>query len=212
MGLFNRRAAIGAAIAVTLAAGASVALVGCNKGGAGGAVDGDMTLGDPAAKVKMIEYGSLSCVHCANWNRDVWPDFKKKYVDTGKIHYTFRAFKLSPADSYTAAGDLLGRCAGKDKYFGVIDALFHSQMEALGQGGDPRAVLFNVGAQAGLNEDAVRKCISDEAALVALDKRLSEPKAKEVAATPTFFIGDQKFEQELPLAEIDKAYAAAGGQ
>lgn len=207
MGLFNRRAVLGATLAV-----AALAMTACGSKGAGGSVDGDMSLGNPNAKVKMIEYGSLSCVHCANWNRDVWPEFKKKYVDTGKIHYTFRAFKLGPADSYTAAGDLLGRCAGKDKYFGVIDALFHSQVEALGPGGDPRAVLFNVGAQAGLNEDAVRKCISDEKALVALDKRLSDSKAKEVAATPTFFIGDQKFESELPLAEIDKAYAAAGGQ
>jgi protein-disulfide isomerase len=207
MGLFNRRAVLGATLAV-----AALAMAACGNKGAGGAVDGDMSLGSATAKVKMIEYGSLSCSHCANWNRDVWPDFKKKYVDTGKIHYTFRPFKLNPGDSYTAAGDLLGRCAGADKYFGVIDALFHSQMEALGPGGDPRAVLFNVGAQAGLNEDAVRKCISDEKGLVALDKRLSEPKAKEVQATPTFFIGDQKFESELPLAEIDKAYAAAGGQ
>lgn len=207
MGLFNRRAVIGATLAV-----AALAMTACGNKGAGGAAEGDMSLGDPNAKVKMIEYGSLSCSHCADWNKEVFPAFKAKYIDTGKIHYTFRPFKLGGADSYTAAGDLLGRCAGKDKYFGVIDALFHSQMEALGPGGDPRTVLFNVGAQAGLNEDAVRKCISDEQALVALDKRLSEPKAKEVAATPTFFIGDQKFETSLPLAEIDKAYAAAGGK
>ena len=212
MGLFNRRAAIGAAIAVTLTAGASVALVGCNKGGAGGAIDGDMTLGSADAKVKMIEYGSLSCVHCANWNKDVFPDFKKKYIDTGKIHYTFRPFKLGPQDSYTAAGDLLGRCAGKEKYFGVIDALFHSQPEALGRAGGAKEVLFNVGAQAGLSEDAIRACLSDDKALLALDKRLNEPKAKEVQYTPTFFIGDQKFESELPLADIDKAYAKAGGK
>lgn len=212
MALFNRRAAIGAAIAVTLTAGASVALVGCNKGGAGGSVDGDMTLGDANAKVKMIEYGSLSCVHCANWAKDVFPAFKTKYIDTGKIHYTFRPFKLGPQDSYTAAGDLLGRCAGKDKYFGVIDALFHSQQEAFSAPGAAKQVLFSVGAQAGLSEDAVRACLGDEKALLALDKRLNEPKAKEVGATPTFFIGDQKFESELPLAEIDKAYAAAGGK
>lgn len=212
MGLFNRRAAIGAAIAVTLTAGASVALVGCNKGGAGGSVDGDMSLGDPNAKVKMIEYGSLSCSHCADWNKEVFPAFKKKYIDTGKIHYTFRPFKLGDNDSYTAAGDLLGRCAGKDKYFGVIDALFHSQREAFSAQGAARDVLFNVGAQAGLSKDAVAACMSDEKALLALDKRLNEPKAKEVSATPTFFIGDQKFETSLPLTEIDKAYAKAGGQ
>lgn len=207
MGLFNRRAAIGAVLAT-----AALALAACGGKGPGGAIDGDMTLGDANAKVKMIEYGSLSCIHCANWNKDVFPAFKAKYIDTGKIHYTFRPFKLGPQDSYTAAGDLLGRCAGKDKYFSVIDALFHSQQEAFSTPGGAKQVLYNVGAQAGLSEDAVRACLSDDKALVALDKRLNEPKAKEVSATPTFFIGDQKFESELPLAEIDKAYAKAGGQ
>lgn len=207
MGLFNRRAAIGAVLAT-----AALALAACGGKGAGGSIDGDMSLGDPAAKVKMIEYGSLSCIHCANWAKDVFPAFKTKYIDTGKIHYTFRPFKLSPQDSYTAAGDLLGRCAGKDKYFGVIDALFHSQQEAFSTAGGAKAVLFSVGAQAGMSEDAVRACLSDSKALVALDKRLNEPKAKEVGATPTFFIGDQKFESELPMAEIDKAYAKAGGK
>ncbi len=202
MGLFNRRAAVGAVLAV-----AALVMAACGGKGPGGSADGDMSQGDPAAKVKMIEYGSLSCVHCATWNRDVWPEFKKKYVDTGKIHYTFRPFKLGDADSYTAAGDLLGRCAGKDKYFVVIDALFHSQAEAVGPGGDPRAVLFGVGAQAGLSEDAVRACISDDKALVALDKRLKEPKSKEIQYTPTFFLGSQKFESSLPLKDIDKAYA-----
>ena len=207
MGLFNRRAVLGAVLVT-----AALTLAACGGKGAGGAVDGDMTLGKADAKVKMIEYGSLSCIHCANWNKDVFPEFKKKYIDTGKIHYTFRPFKLGPQDSYTAAGDLLGRCAGKDKYFGVVDALFHSQQEAFSQAGGAKTVLFNVGAQAGLSEDAVRACLNDDKALAALDKRLNEPKAKEVQATPTFFIGDQKFESELPMAEIDKAYAKAGGQ
>ena len=199
---------------VCAAAGAALTLASCNKAGGGGAAaNADaMSMGKADAPVHMEEYASTTCSHCGRFATDVFPAFKAKYIDTGKIHSTFRPFKLGPADSYTAAGDLLGRCAGKDKYFGVIDALFHSQVEALGPGGDPRAVLFNVGAQAGLSEDAVRKCISDDKALTALDKRLNEPKAKEVQATPTFFIGDQKFESELPLAEIDKAYAAAGGK
>ncbi|HYE47064.1 MAG TPA: thioredoxin domain-containing protein [Caulobacter sp.] len=201
MGLFNRRAMIGATIAIS-----ALALAACGKKGAASA-EGDMSLGDPNAKVKMVEYGSLSCVHCANWNKDVFPAFKKKYIDTGKIHYTFRPFKLGAGDSYTAAGDLLGRCVGKDKYFTVIDALFHAQEEALT--GSPLEVLVNVGGQAGLSEAEVKACITNEKALVALDDRLKTGLAKEVQATPTFWIGDQKFETSLPLAEIDKAYAAA---
>lgn len=201
MGLFNRRAAIGATLAI-----AALALAACGGGKAATPVEGDMSLGDANAKVKMIEYGSLSCIHCANWNKDVFPAFKAKYIDTGKIHYTFRPFKLGANDSYTAAGDMLGRCVGKDKYFAVIDALFHAQEEALTT--SPLPVLVRVGGEAGLSEVEVKKCITDEKALVALDNRLKSGLAKEVQATPTFYIGSQKFESELPLAEIDKAYEA----
>ncbi|NBB17266.1 thioredoxin domain-containing protein [Caulobacter sp. SLTY] len=201
MGLFNRRAVIGATLAIS-----ALALAACG-GKTAAPAEGDMTLGSPTAKVKMVEYGSLSCVHCANWNKTVFPEFKKKYIDTGKIQYTFRPFKLGANDSYTAAADLLGRCVGKDKYFAVIDALFHAQEEALTS--SPLPVLLRVGVEAGLTEAQVKKCITDEKALVALDARLKNPQAKEVQYTPTFWIGDQKFETSLPIEDIDKAYAEA---
>ncbi|MBI1405742.1 MAG: thioredoxin domain-containing protein [Caulobacter sp.] len=201
MGLFNRRAAIGA-IAII----ATLALAACNTKSSGGAVDGDMSLGDPNAKVKVVEYGSLSCVHCANWNRDVFPDFKKKYIDTGKVYYTFRPFQLGPQDTYTSAGDLLGRCMGKDKYLTVMDALFHSQVEALQ--GSTREVIMRVGRSGGMSEEQVTACLTDEKAIVAQADRMTSGRAKEVKATPTFFIGDNKtVESEMPLAEFDKIYA-----
>ena len=203
MGLFNRRAAIGA-----IAIAATLALAACGpKGGAGGAVEGDMALGDPNAKVKVVEYGSLSCVHCANWNRDVFPAFKTKYIDTGKVHYTFRPFQLGPNDSYTSAGDLLGRCMGKDKYFTVIDALFHSQMEALQ--GSTRDVILRVARSGGMSEDAVTACLTDEKAIIAQADRMSDAQYKKVSVTPTFFIGDKTVESEMPLADFDKIYDAA---
>jgi len=201
---FDRRAFFGMT-AVVATALASLALASC--GPKGGTVEGDMSLGNPDAKVKIIEYASLSCIHCANWNKDVFPAFKKKYIDTGKVHYTFRPFQLSPADTYTAASDLLGRCVGKDKYFTVIDALFHSQEEALT--GGPRDVLLRVARTAGLSEDQVSTCLGDEKAVLAQAERFTAGLAKKVSATPTFFINDEKLESEVPLAQIDKAYEAA---
>ncbi|MDH4385513.1 MAG: thioredoxin domain-containing protein [Caulobacter sp.] len=204
MGKFDRRAFFGMT-AVVATAVASLALAGCGPKGA--AVEGDMSLGNPDAKVKIIEYASLSCIHCANWNKDVFPAFKKKYIDTGKVQYTFRPFQLGPQDTYTAASDLLGRCVGKDKYFTVIDALFHSQEEALT--GGPRDVLLRVARTAGLSEEQVSTCLGDEKAVLAQAERFTTGLAKEVSATPTFFINDQKLESEVPLAQIDKAYEAA---
>lgn len=202
MGLFNRRAAIGAFAII-----AALTLAACGPKGGGGAADGDMTLGDPAAKVKVIEYGSLSCVHCANWNRDVFPEFKTKYIDSGKVFYTFRPFQLGPQDSYTSAGDLLGRCMGKDKYFTVIDALFHSQVEALQ--GSTRDVILRVGRSGGMSEQEVTACLTNDKAIVAQANRITAGQAKDVQATPTFFIGDKKVESEMPLADFDKIYDAA---
>src|SRR5579871_3142309 len=78
----------------------------------------DMTLGSPKAKVTVIEYASASCPHCARFNNEVFPAFKAKYVDTGRVFYVFREFLTEPA-SLAAAAFLTARCAGKGKYFGV---------------------------------------------------------------------------------------------
>ena len=114
---------------VAAAAGAALTLASCNKAGGGAAASADaMTMGDPKAPVHMEEYASTTCSHCGRFALDVFPAFKAKYIDTGKVKYTFHEF-LTPPEAIAAAGFLTARCAGKDKYFSVIDALFHSQEE-----------------------------------------------------------------------------------
>ena len=68
----------------------------------------DMVHGQPNAPVTIVEYASMTCGHCAHFAKDVWPEFKKKYVDTGKVHYIFREF---PLDNLAAAAAMLARCA-----------------------------------------------------------------------------------------------------
>lgn len=202
MRLFNRR------VALALVFAATTLMAACGpKGAAAGA--GDTTLGDPKAKVTVIEYASLSCPHCARWNADVFPQVKAKYIDTKQINYVFRPFQLGDADIYTSAGDLLGRCAGPDKYFTVIDALFHSQMEAL-QSGSPRDVLLRVGAMAGLSEDKVRACLADDKAVAAQTERFKKGAADKIQGTPTFFVNGKRYDKgEMPMADFDAAIAEA---
>jgi len=136
------------------AAVAGLALAGCAKGGASGPAEGDMSMGDPNAPVKMVEYASMSCSHCAQFNNEVFPAFKAKYIDTGKVHYTLKEF-LTPPEQVATAGFLLARCAGKDKYFSVVDAIFHNQAEMF-QTGDAtgvRTVLLRIAQSAGLTEE-----------------------------------------------------------
>lgn len=197
--------------AVALTASLGVALAGCDKKDATASAD-DMSLGNAKAKVTVIEYASASCVHCARWNAEVFPDFKKKYIDTGRVNYVYREFLTAPAQ-VAAASFLLARCAGKDKYFSVLDSVYRSQEEMFTTG-DFRGVLLRIGQSAGLNEEQFNACVSDEKAIKALNARVDKYQADaKITGTPTFVIngkkagGDDGGEQSL--AQLDAAIAAA---
>jgi protein-disulfide isomerase len=186
-----------------LALAATGLVAACSQAsGAGTGASDEMALGNPKAKVTIVEYASVTCPHCARFNEDVFPQLKAKYVDTGKVHYVFREF-LTPPEQVAAAGFLLARCAGKDKYFSVVDAIFHSQQEMFSTG-DVRGVLMRIGRGAGLTDDKVTACIADEKALTALNSRLEKAvKEAEIHATPTFVINGTKLEGEQSLAQLD---------
>jgi len=190
------------------AAFGALALSGCAK--SGGTVDAaDMSLGDPKAKVQMVEYASASCSHCAAFNNEVFPAFKAKYIDTGKVRYTFKEF-LTPPVEMAAAGFLTARCAGKDKYFGVLDAIFHAQHEMFSTG-DIRGVLLRIAQSAGMTEKAFNACITDEAALKALNARVEKASREDkINSTPTFMINGKTWKEgEVTLADLDAGVAAA---
>ncbi len=190
---------------LVLAAVAALSLVACNKTGSGGASGDDMTIGDPKAKVTVIEYASVACPHCAKFNADVFPEFKKKYVDTGKVYYVARE-ALTGEPTLAAAGFLLARCAGKAKYFLVTDAIYRAQ-DQIFQTGDVHGVLLHVAQSAGLSEDQMNKCITDENAIKALNDRVErQSKQYDVNGTPAFIINGKKLKEgETSLAELDAA-------
>lgn len=193
------------------AAAATVALAGCNKADSKGAMAaGDMSLGNAAAKVKVVEYASASCSHCARFNNEVFPEFKKKYIDTGKVHYTLKEFLTPPAE-VAAAGFLVARCAGKDKYFTVLDSIYKNQQEMF-QSGDFRGGLLKVAQSSGMTEAQFNTCVQDEAALKALNERVERAiNQDKITGTPTFVVNGKKVaEGEVTLQQLDAAIAAAG--
>lgn len=204
MPYLSRRFLLTAAAAV-----AGLALAGCNKGAGSAASAEDMSLGDPAAKVKVVEYASASCSHCARFNSEVMPEFKKKYVDTGKVQYTLKEF-LTPPTEVAMAGFLVARCAGKDKYFPVLDAIFRSQEEMF-QTGDFRGVLLRVAQSAGMTEAQFSSCVSDEAAIKAMTARVERAnKVDGITGTPTILVNGKKIgEGEISMAQLDQAIAEA---
>lgn len=174
----SRRAALSAA-----ALAAMVTLSGC--GGAPVAATGDMAMGAAdGAKVTVIEYASVTCPHCAEWQKETWPAFKAKYVDNNKVRYVFRELRTPPAN-VAAAGFAVARCAGEDKYFEVVHALMASLEDLQG---DPRPTLYRVGNDAGLSNGQIEACIKDPANLAASDERDRQAVSAGVTGTPTFFV------------------------
>ena len=191
----------GLALCLTLAA--------CQKAPANAVTSDDMSLGSPTAKVTVIEYASLGCPHCATWNNEVYPLFKTKYIDTGRVHYVLRE-ALTGASSISAAGFLTARCVGKDRYFQVVDAAFAAMPdpETVDQ---PRPILLRIAQSAGLSEAQFSACVSDEKSLNALEARWNRyMNDDKVNATPTFVINGKSYAKGvMPLADLDAAITEA---
>jgi protein-disulfide isomerase len=167
----------------------------------------DMALGPKDASVTITEFASMTCPHCAAFNETVFPKIKTDFIDTGKIRYVFREF---PLDVKAAAGSMLARCIAKDdagKYFAVIDLLFKSQNDWAG----PKSteVLTRIGKQAGMSQQAVEKCLTDQTLLdkVAADQKFATDVLK-VNSTPTFFINGEKITGEASYDEFAKRIQA----
>jgi protein-disulfide isomerase len=185
-------------------------LAGCQKPPSSSSVAADdMTLGAPNAPVTMIEYASVSCPHCARFDMEVFPAFKTKYIDTGQVRYVARE-ALTGDPAIAAAGFLTARCAGRDKYFQVVDAIYHAQQEMYASG-DPHAILLNIARSAGMTDARFETCIKDETALKALNSRWEGyVKDDKITGTPTFVINGKVYDKgEMSLAELDAAVATA---
>jgi protein-disulfide isomerase len=140
---------------------------------------------------------------------EVFPAFKAKYIDTGEVRYVARE-ALTGDPAIAAAGFLTARCAGKDKYFQVVDAIYHAQQEMF-TGGEPHAVLLNIARSAGMTDDKFESCIKDETALNALNARWEKyVKDDKINGTPTFVINGKVYDKgEMSLKELDDAVAEA---
>lgn len=195
---------------VTLVAALAASLAACGPKGAKVTAE-DMTMGNPNAKVTVIEYASVACPHCAKWNEEVFPAFKAKYIDTGKVNYVARE-ALTGEPTLANAGAMLARCAGKDKYFQVTDALYHAQASIF-QTGDIRGELLTIARAAGMSEDQFNSCLSDENAAKSAQRLEQQMKADKIQGTPTFIVNGKKVGGEeggeATLAQLDAAIAEA---
>jgi protein-disulfide isomerase len=191
---------------VSLRARLALAAVAFALLGAGGT--DEMSLGNPAAPVTVVEYASLGCPHCAVWAREVFPEFKRRYVDTGRVRFVMREM-LTGDSAVAAAGFLTARCAGPGHYFQVVEDLFAAQAR-MQRDGDDLPSLLDAAARVGLSRDQVAACLSDHAALTALEARADAyAQHDHVEGTPAFDVAGRRFDGETSLASLAAAIDAA---
>jgi len=208
--------ALGAVASVLFA----LALAGCNQssstlasvtGGSNVEIKPtDMVHGSKDAPVTIVEYASMTCPHCAAFQKDVIPLLNKDYVDTGKVKVVFREYPLDGAARMASA---VARCLSGDQYFSFIDLLFKNQMNWIkdfdGNGQlnkeDVLEGLTQMGRIAGLSADQVKTCSEDPKNLALVDGNWMEGQTKyNVNSTPTFLINGTSHAGEIPYADLQK--------
>ena len=172
----------------------------------------DRALGSPKARVTVIEYASVGCPHCAEWANDVFPAFKSKFVDTGRVRFVLREVITGQATLATA-GFMLARCAPPERYFDVVDDVFARQAAIFDGAVSAGDALAEVAKSIGMSDDAFHACLTHQANLDAVNARSQRHTTRDgVDSTPTFFVGGERLDGEQSLDQLAAAIAAVGAK
>jgi protein-disulfide isomerase len=191
--------------------------------------EGGFRMGNPAAKIRLVEYGSLTCHHCQDFAESGYKPLVAKYVRTGKVSYEFRNMILNGFD---AGATLVARCGGARAFFRVADEVYATQPQWLGavsaltatQKAELQALaesdrLFRMAQMTGVVKIAAKhgilpaqskRCVADAKALEALGKMAERAHELGVQATPTFFINGAKVQANTWPA-LEPLLAGKGG-
>lgn len=169
--------------------------------------DGHFVMGNPQAKIRVVEYGSYTCSHCRDFSESASPEIRD-IVNSGKMSFEFRNYVRDPMDMATA---LLARCGGKDifyplseQFFGYQNSLFE-KAQAMGDQAYQATMaappaerftrlatavgLIDYAKQRGIAEDQAKQCLGDTAAAEALAKGVEKANADyKITGTPSFLI------------------------
>jgi protein-disulfide isomerase len=163
--------------------------------------EADHVLGKADAPITIIEYASLTCPHCAEFDKEILPELKTKYIETGKAKLVFRDY---PLDQWAMRASVLARCAPSDRYFGFLDVLFQNQL-TWATAKDPMAALERIGKLGGVSSEKFNACMNDRAMQDAvLAQSLAGQKEFDIQGTPTLIVNGKKIENPRTFADLDK--------
>jgi len=193
---------------------------------------GGFMMGNPNAPVKLVEFASFTCGHCATFSEEGTPALVDKYVKTGQVSFELRNFVRDTAD---LAAALLSRCSGPGPYFQLTDQLFAAQQEWMGklqtmppalqqqlQTLPPEQVAGALAEQAGLVQfvrvrgipaEKANACLSNQAEIQKLvEMNSTAANQYRIPGTPSFLINNQLVEDASDWQALEpKLRAAVGG-
>jgi protein-disulfide isomerase len=167
----------------------------------------DISLGKADAPNTIVEYASMTCPHCAQFHTDVLPELQKKYIDTGQARLILREF---PLDGLAVAAFMLARCAGPDRYYPMVSALFETQKTWAMPGADGKEKLLMIAKQAGFSKEKFDQCLADKELfnkIVEVRTRANEKFG--VDSTPQFFVNGKRLAKEHELKDFDALLGGA---
>lgn len=194
--------------------------------------EGGFVMGNPNAPVKLLEYASLTCPHCAQFSAEATAPLEEKYIKSGRVSWEYRPFMIFPTDP---GAFLLARCQGPAPFFLLTDQLYADQEKWIGklqqlpqeqlaqiQGLQPQPRISALVKAAGLDEffrlrglpeAKVASCLSDQKALDRLSEITGRGQSEfGVTGTPSFFINGTKIESGGTWTELEPELKKALGE
>ena len=162
-----------------------------------------ITSGNENAKITIIAYESLTCSHCANFHKDIYPKLKKDFIDTGLVKIEFRHFPLDVA-AFNAAK--ISQCQ-QDKSLAILESLYSNQ-QAWIKGNTIEEINNNL--KKFLQDENFNinfeNCVdNEEIEDFVLNDRIEGSKKFKVNATPTIIINNEKFKKTLNYKNLKKS-------
>ena len=193
--------------------------------------DGGYRMGNPNAALKLVEFGSRTCPHCAKFANEDFPTLQKDYVESGKVSFEFRDFPIH--DSLDMAPIILGRCVDPSAYFPMLDQMMANQETLLAntskidnaslQGKSPSQMTIALAQQLGYLDFVKQRGVPEAKAMACLNdqKNYAQVAAMSSAAqsqynvnsTPTFVLNGTVVDIPLgvePWDAVQKALKAGG--
>ena len=159
----------------------------------------DVGYGKADAPVTIVEYASLTCVHCANFHKTVLPKLKEKYIDTGKVRLIYREF---PFDQIGFILATISRCGGEEKTMALANDFFVKADEWMPPKGNPETGIRKIWEANGMKPEELDVCLKNKAVQTSLFKARDRAQEKfGVRSTPTFFINGKRMTDRSDVLE-----------